>query len=81
MATLSLVIGEDIWTVNINVDSSKSGCNYFSNEIWANGDRVEIRHTLLSSIKIAKAVSRSDKDLVETIRVVDDIMRIVGLRL
>lgn len=81
MATLSLVIGDDVWTININVDSSKSGCNFLSNEIWANGDRVEIRHTLLSSIKIAKAVSRSDKDLVETIRVVDDIMQIVGLRL
>lgn len=81
MATLSLVIGDEVWTININVDSSKSGCNFLSNEIWANGDRVEIRHTLLSSIKIAKAISRSDKDLVETIRVVDDIMRIVGLRL
>ena len=46
MVQIDMVISGEIWGIHINEDSSKEGCNVLDNEIWANGDREEIRESL-----------------------------------
>lgn len=67
----------DIWSVHINEDSSKEGCNILDNEIWANGDREEIRRSL--ELSMGHVASEGSEHLVKG--VVERIMKCVGMRL
>lgn len=77
MIRIDMSIRGDIWSIHLNEDSSKEGCNYLDNEIWANGDREEIRSSLERSMKMA--ASEENERLVPG--VVERIMKCVGMRL
>lgn len=74
MVRIDIVIGEYIYAVHINEDSTKCGCDIFNKEIWANGDRSEIKEQLTRSISFASGKK-------EVQRVVDPIMSVIGMRI
>lgn len=76
MVQIDMVISGEIWGIHINEDSSKEGCNVLDNEIWANGDREEIRESLKMSFRYLVANER--QHLIPG--VVDRIMKVVGMR-
>lgn len=77
MTRIDMSIRGDIWSIHLNEDSSKEGCNYLDNEIWANGTKAEMRSSLEKSLGVV--VSEENEHLVKGI--VDRIIKCVGMRL
>ena len=77
MVRIDMSIRGDIWSIHLNEDISKEGCNYLDNEIWANGTKEELRNSLERSFNDVSAEDR--KHLVGGI--VDRIIKCVGMRL
>lgn len=77
MVRIDMSINGDVWSIHLNEDSAKEGCNFLDNEIWANGTREELRSSLERSLGFA--VSEESLHLVKGI--VDRVMKCVGMRL
>lgn len=76
-------IGDSIWTIHINEDSLKRGCNFLANEIWVNGSWQEAGAELTKGLMIARKIEygerwRESGDLNDT---VNRIMRATGLKI
>lgn len=53
MLITNVIIKGQVWSVNINSDSEKKGCNILDKEIWVNGTTEEISDNLYRFMQIA----------------------------
>lgn len=84
MLIVNLTIKGKIWSVHINEDSAKLGCNYLDNEIWVNGDRGEIIRNLRRFMTVACDCEYGDDtepSFSEIEYVCDKIMNAYGIKL
>lgn len=77
MVRIDMSINGDVWSIHLNEDSAKEGCNFLDNEIWANGTKAEMRSSLERSLGVV--VGEENEHLVAGI--VDRIIKCVGMRL
>ena len=77
MLKIDMSINGDVWSIHLNEDSSKKGCNFLDNEIWANGTKEEMRETLKQVF--SDIVIQDNQHLITG--VVDRIIKCVGMRL
>ena len=75
MLRIDLAISGKIWSIRLNEDSSKQGCNFLNNEIWANGTRAELREIVEKSLR---AVVRPENEHLVT-GITERIMKCVGM--
>lgn len=75
MIRIDLAISGEIWSIRLNEDSSKQGCNFLNNEIWANGTRTEMRETVEKSLR---AVVRPENEHLVA-GITERIMKCVGM--
>ena len=77
MVRIDMSINGDVWSIHLNEDSSKKGCNILDNEIWVNGTKDEMRQALEKEFSFI--VSPENEHLITGI--VDRIIKCVGMRL
>lgn len=75
MLRIDMSINGDVWSIRLNEDSSKKGCNFLNNEIWANGTKAEMRETVEKSLR---AVVRPENEHLVT-GITERIMKCVGM--
>ena len=76
-------IGKEIWTIHINEDSLKRGCNFLANEIWVNGSWQEAGAELTKSLMTARKIEYGERwrESGDIIEVVNRIMRVTRLEI
>ena len=77
MIQVDISISGEIWGLHLNEDSSKEGCNFLDNEIWANGTKDEIRESL--KLSFSYIVEDENRHLIPGI--VDRIIKVMGMRI